>query len=65
MGFGFKELKSLWNIIVEISDANNILPEDAVGTFFKEIEDHYDDILGLKSRKHKLEAEVNDLGDKS
>lgn len=62
IGFGFKELKSLWHTIVEISDANNISREDAVKGFFKEIENHYDDILGLKSRKHELEAEVNDFG---
>ena len=30
IGFGFKELKSLWHTIVEISDANNISREDAV-----------------------------------
>jgi predicted nucleic acid-binding Zn-ribbon protein len=62
MGFDFKELKSLWHTIVEISDANNISIEDAVRRFFKEIEDHYDDILGFESRKHELEAEVNGLG---
>jgi len=62
IGFGFKELKSLWHTIVEVSDANNISREDAVKRFFKEIEDHYDDILGFKLRKHELEAEVNDLG---
>jgi predicted nucleic acid-binding Zn-ribbon protein len=62
MGFGFKELKSLWHTIVEISDANNISREDAVKRFFKEVDNHYDDILGFKSRKHELEAEVNDLG---
>ncbi len=59
MGFGFKELKSLWHTIVEISDANNISREDAVKRFFKEVDNHYDDILGFKSRKHELEAEVS------
>jgi hypothetical protein len=33
IGFGFKELKSLWHTIVEISDANNISREDAVKGF--------------------------------
>src|ERR1041385_7359818 len=42
--------------------ANNISREDAVKGFFKEIENHYDDILGLRSKKHELEAEINDLG---
>jgi len=55
-------LKSLWHTIVEISDANDISREYAVRTFIKEFDDHYDDILGLKSRKHKLEVEVSDLG---
>jgi hypothetical protein len=48
MGFGFKELKSLWHTIVEISDANNISREDAVKRFFKKVDNHYDDILGFK-----------------
>jgi hypothetical protein len=52
----------LWHIIVEISDANNISRQEAVKRLFKEIEDHYDDVLGLESRKHELEAEVSNLG---
>jgi predicted nucleic acid-binding Zn-ribbon protein len=62
IGFDFKQLKSLWHTIVEIAEANNISREDAVKRFITEINDHYDDILGLKSKKHELEAEINDLG---
>lgn len=62
MGFGFKELKLLWYTIAEISDANNISREDSAKRFFKEIEEYYDDILGLESRNQKLEVEVDDLG---
>ena len=36
--------------------------EDSAKRFFKEIEEYYDDILGLESRKQKLEVEVDDLG---
>jgi predicted nucleic acid-binding Zn-ribbon protein len=61
IGFGLKELKALWYTIVEISNTNNISREDAVKRLLKEIEDHYDDILGLESRKHELDVEVNDL----
>jgi hypothetical protein len=61
MGLGLRELKQLRNTILEISDANNIPGEDAVKRFFKEIEEHYDDILGLESRKHKLQEQVKDL----
>jgi hypothetical protein len=36
IGFGFKQLKSLWHTIVEISDANNISREDAVKRFIRD-----------------------------
>ena len=62
IGFDFKQIKTLWHTIVEIGEANNISREDAVKRFLTEINDHYDDILGLKSKKHELEAEINDLG---
>jgi hypothetical protein len=61
MGLGLRELKQLQNTILEISDANNIPIEDAVKRFFKEVEEHYDGILGLGSKKQGLQEEVKDL----
>jgi hypothetical protein len=61
MNFGLKELKLLWNTIIEIAAANNIPREQAVSKFFKDIEQHYDDKLGFESRIDKLQVEVNKL----
>ena len=55
-------MKALWHTVIEISNANNIPKEDAVKKFFNDTEKHYDDILGLESRKHELQEEVKDLG---
>ena len=61
MNFGLKELKLLWNIILEIAAANNIPREQAVSKFFKDIEQQYDDKLGFESKIDKLQVEVNKL----
>ncbi|MDR4492228.1 MAG: hypothetical protein R2685_15230 [Candidatus Nitrosocosmicus sp.] len=56
-GLGLKELKQLTNIIYESALANNIDVKSSIQKFFKDVEDHYDDKLGL-------EKEVNDLIEK-
>ncbi|HET7284441.1 MAG TPA: hypothetical protein VFI70_07120 [Nitrososphaeraceae archaeon] len=61
MNFGLKELKLLWNTILEIASANNIPREQAVSKFFKDIEQQYDDKLGFESKIDKLQVEVNKL----
>ena len=61
MGFGLKELKFLWHTIREIAAANNILLGEAVQKFLKDIDEQYDDKLGLQFEKDKLQAEVNRL----
>jgi hypothetical protein len=61
MNFGLKELKLLWNIILEIAAANNIPREQAVSKFFKDIEQQYDDKLGFESKIGNLQIEVNKL----
>ena len=61
MNFGLKELKLLWNTIVEIADANSIPREQAMSKFFKDIEQQYDDKLGFESKIDKLQVEVNKL----
>jgi hypothetical protein len=61
MNFGLKELKLLWNTIIEIAAANNIPREQAVSKFFKDIEQQYDDKLGFESKIDRLQVEVNKL----
>lgn len=56
-GLGLKELKQLTNLIYESALANNIDVKSSIQKFFKDVEDHYDDKLGL-------EKEVNDLIEK-
>ena len=57
MGFGLKELKLLWNKVIEIGDANKMKPDEAVRKFLKDVE-QYDDKLGFESRLHNLKAEI-------
>jgi hypothetical protein len=47
MGLGLKELKLIGHTINEITEANNISCDQAVQKFFKDVEEHYDDKLGL------------------
>src|SRR5215207_3995462 len=61
MGFGLKELKFLWHTVREITAANNIPQEEAVQKFLKDIDEQYNDKLGLESKVDKLQAEVNRL----
>jgi hypothetical protein len=61
MGFGLKELKFLWYTVREIAKANNIPQDEAVQKFLKDIEEQYDDELGLESTVQKLRPEINRL----
>ena len=61
MGFGLKELKLLWYTAREIAKANNIPQDEAVQKFLKDIEEQYDDKVGLESKVQKLQFEVNRL----
>jgi hypothetical protein len=61
MNFGLKQLKLLWNAILEIAAANNIPREQAVSKFFKDIEQQYDDKLGFESKIDNLQIELNKL----
>ena len=51
MGFGLKELRQLWDLIGEISDANQIHHRDAVSKFFKDIQEQYDSIRRTNSEQ--------------
>ena len=62
MGVGFKELKSLCNIIKEIAVANQIPEKEAYNKFYADIEQQYDDKLGfeLKIQNSKSEIQKNE-----
>ena len=59
IGFGLKELTLLSNIIDEIAEANNILPETGRLKFFTDIEEQYDKKLGFESKLQSLQTEIN------
>ena len=61
MGFGLKELKFLRHTVREVTGANNIPLNEAVQKFLKDIDEQYDNKLGLESKVDKLQAEVNRL----
>ena len=64
MGFGFKELKQLHNIINEIHDANHLSHADdgsAVKIFLDSVKRHYDDILGFEIRITEIKEELQKL----
>ena len=57
MGFGLKELKLLWYIILEIADANKIPADRAIQKFFTDVEQQYDDKLGFEGKVQNLKSE--------
>lgn len=63
IGFGYKELKMLNDLIVQINRANRLSCSDgsAVERFFKDIEEEYDGVLGFRSTKEKLRKDVRQL----
>jgi DNA-binding transcriptional MerR regulator len=61
MGFGLKELQSLWNTLYEIAQDNNIPTREAITKFLSDIERHYNNKLGLEAKVESLRNEVNEL----
>lgn len=64
IGFGLKELKQLYGLLLEISSANSILPTEALSRFLKDLEKNYDHRLGLESKIRELKIEVEHLNNK-
>ena len=60
IGFGIKELKILYNTIIEISKENEINPKEAAQKFFSDMDD-YDDIVGFKKKVEELRKESSNL----
>jgi len=58
MGFGLKELRLLWNMIGEISEANKINHQEAVSKFLKDIEEQYDDKLGFEKKINEKKGDI-------
>lgn len=56
IGMGFKELKTIYNTIIEISKTNNISPEEAIEKFFNDLK-KYDDIVSFKKKVEDLRKE--------
>ena len=57
IGMGFKELKTIYQTIIEISKANNINPKEAIEKFFNDLNE-YDDIISFKKKVEDLKKEV-------
>ena len=60
IGMGFKELKTIYKTIIEISKANNISPEEAIEKFFNDLNE-YDDIISFKKKVEDLKKEAATL----
>jgi cell division protein FtsB len=58
MGFGFKEIKQLWNTILEITESNDISYSEAVSKFLNDIEKDYDNILGFEAKVKQKRDEL-------
>ena len=58
MKFGLKEIKQLWNNILEIAEANGISHGEAVSKFLKDIEGQYDDKLGFEAKVNEKRGEL-------
>ena len=58
MKFGLKEIKQLWNNVLEIAKANGISHKEAVSKFLKDIEGQYDDKLGFESKVNEKRDEL-------
>ena len=58
MGFGLKELRLLWDMIGEISDANQISHQEAVPKFLKDIEEQYDFKVGFEKKVNEKRGEL-------
>jgi predicted RNase H-like nuclease (RuvC/YqgF family) len=60
IGFGLKELKTIYNIIIEIAKENEINPKEAIDKFFNDLNE-YDDIVSFKKKVEGLRKEVSHL----
>ena len=58
MKFGLKEIKQLWNNILEIAEANGISHGEAVSKFLKDVEEQYDDNLGFEAKVNEKRGEL-------
>jgi hypothetical protein len=61
MGFGLKELDSLWSTVDEIARDNNIPTKDAITKLLSDVERHYNNKLGFEAKVESLRNEVNKL----
>jgi hypothetical protein len=57
---GFKELKTIYKTIIELSNANNINPDEAREKFFNDLNE-YDDIISFKKKVEDLKKEAATL----
>jgi hypothetical protein len=57
IGMGFKELKTIYKTIIELSKANNISPKEAIEQFFNDLNE-YDDIISFKKKVEELKKEA-------
>ena len=60
IGFGLKELKTIYNTIIEIANENEINPKEAIEKFFNDLNE-YDDIVSFKKKLEELRKEVSHL----
>jgi hypothetical protein len=60
IGMGFKELKTIYETIIELSKANNISPKEAIEKFFNDLNE-YDDIISFKKKVEDLKKEAATL----
>jgi hypothetical protein len=57
IGMGFKELKTIYNTIIEISKVHNISPKEVIENFFNDLNE-YDDIVSFKKKVGDLKKEA-------
>jgi len=60
IGMGLKELKIIYKTIIELSNANNINPKEAIEKFFNDLNE-YDDIISFKKKVEDLKKDVATL----
>ncbi len=60
IGMGFKELKTIYNTIIEISKVYNISPKEAIENFFSDLNE-YDNIVSFKKKVGDLKKETVNL----
>jgi hypothetical protein len=58
MGFGFKKLRLLRDLIGEISEANDIPYQQAVPKFFKDVEEQYDSKVGFEKKVNQTRGDL-------